>query len=60
MNTITLRSGKEMRIEEKKGEEKVGEKNKRNENDDEPTQSMKEYKPKIPYLTKVKEKRSQE
>ena len=54
MNVVSLRSGKELGIEEKQVEEKVVKKNKEKEKDDEPSQPIKEYKPKIPYPTKVK------
>ena len=60
VNAVTLRSGKELKVEEKQGEEKVVEKNKEKEKDDEPKQPMKEYKPKIPYLVKVKKDRMDE
>ena len=54
VNVVSLKSGKELGIEEKQVEEKAVEKNKEKEKDDEPNWLVKEYKLKIPYLTKVK------
>ena len=54
VDAMTLKSCKELGIEEKQGEEKATKKNKEKEKDNEPTQPVKEYKPKIPYPTKVK------
>ena len=54
VNVASLKSGKELGIEEKQVKEKVVEGNKEKEKDDEPNQPMKEYKPRIPYPAKVK------
>ena len=60
VNVVTLRSGKELEVEEKQGEENNAERNKRKKNDEELNRSVKEYKPKIPYPTKVKKDRMDE
>ena len=42
-----------MKVEEKQGEEKAAKKSKEKEKNGEPTQPMKEYKPKILYPTNL-------
>ena len=51
---MSLRNGKELRAKEKQGEEKAVVKNKEKKKDDESIQLMREYKPTIIYLTKLK------
>ena len=53
MEVVTLRSGKQVQAKEMLDEEKVAEK-KENEKDYEPPQLVKEYKPTILYLAKLK------
>ena len=59
MNAI-FKSGKELRIEEKQVKEKVVEEIKEKEKDNELNWPIKEYKPSIPYLVKVKKARMDE
>ena len=55
MKVVILRNGKELWLEEKLGEEKATKKNNKREKDGKPPQIVKEYKPTIPYLAKLKE-----
>ena len=54
VKATTFRSGEQLQVKEKKNEGKVGEKNEEQRKDDEPSPLVKEYRPIIPYLTKLK------
>ena len=57
VEAVILRSGKKLYVKEKQDEEKVDEKNKERKKDGDPSLPMEQYKPIIPYPTKLKKDR---
>ena len=51
---MTLRSGQQLKIKEKQDRESSFEKNEENKKDGDPSPLLKEYRPTILYLTKLK------